>query len=93
MELLVRVLACLAEGLGIRATARVFEVAPNTVLHWLVEVADQLQAFSRYFLCDIHVRQVQLDELYAVLSAVKDGELSARTRPSNASHGRPSGSG
>jgi hypothetical protein len=27
----VRVLACLAEGLGIRATARVFEVAPNTV--------------------------------------------------------------
>jgi hypothetical protein len=76
VALLVRVLACLAEGLGIRATARVFEVAPNTVLHWLVEVADQLQAFSRYFLCDVHVRQVQLDELYAVLSAIKDGELS-----------------
>src|SRR5262249_44372602 len=34
VELIVRVLACLAEGLGIRATARVFEVAPNTVLHW-----------------------------------------------------------
>ena len=32
VELMVRVLACLAEGLGIRATARVFEVAPNTVL-------------------------------------------------------------
>jgi len=31
VELIVRVLACLAEGLGIRATARVFEVAPNTV--------------------------------------------------------------
>src|SRR4029453_11889983 len=31
MELIVRVLACLAEGLGIRATARVFAVAPNTV--------------------------------------------------------------
>jgi hypothetical protein len=28
VELIVRVLACLAEGLGIRATARVFEVAP-----------------------------------------------------------------
>jgi hypothetical protein len=37
MELIVRVLACLAEGLGIRATARGFEVDPNTVLHWLVE--------------------------------------------------------
>jgi hypothetical protein len=75
-ELIVHVLACLAEGLGIRATARVFEVDANTVLQWLMEAADQLQAFSRYFLCDVHVRQVQLDELYAVLRAVKDGELS-----------------
>jgi IS1 family transposase len=75
-ELIVRVLACLAEGLGIRATARVFEVDPNTVLHWLVEAAEQLRAFSAYFLCDIHVRQLQLDELYAVLREVKNGALS-----------------
>jgi hypothetical protein len=57
VELLVRVLACLAEGLGIRATARVFEIDPNTVLQWLVEAAEQLKAFSRYFLCDVHVKQ------------------------------------
>ena len=43
VELIVRVLACLAEGLGIRGTARVFEVDPNTVLQWLVEAAEQLQ--------------------------------------------------
>jgi hypothetical protein len=67
VELLVRVLACLAEGLGIRATARVFEVAPNIVLQWLVEAAEQLQAFTRSFLCDVHVEQLQLDEWYAVL--------------------------
>ncbi|MEE8292148.1 MAG: hypothetical protein V3R80_11745 [Candidatus Tectomicrobia bacterium] len=76
VELIVRVLACLAEGLGMRATARVFEVDPNTVLRWLVEAADQLQAFSRYFLCEVHVNQVQLDALYAVLREVKDGQLS-----------------
>jgi hypothetical protein len=76
VEPLVRVLACLAEGLGIRATARVFEVDPNTVLGWLVEAAEHLQAFSRSFLCEVHVRQVQLDELYAVLRAVQDGKLS-----------------
>jgi hypothetical protein len=76
VEIIVRVIACLAEGLGIRGTARVFEVDPNTVLHWLLEAADHLQAFSRSFLCDVHVRQVQLDELYAVLSAVKDGSVS-----------------
>jgi hypothetical protein len=66
----------LAEGLGIRAVARVFEVDPNTVLQWLVEAADHLQTFSQYFLHNVHVTQVQLDELYALLSAVKAGEVS-----------------
>jgi bacterioferritin (cytochrome b1) len=55
--------------------ARVFEVDPNTVLAWLVEVAAHLQAFSQYFLHDVHVNQVQLDELFALLSAVKDAEV------------------
>jgi len=54
----------------------VFEVDPNTVLQWLVEVADQAIAFSRYFLHDVRVTQVQLDELFALLSAVKAGEVS-----------------
>jgi IS1 family transposase len=76
VELIVRVLACLAEGLGIRATARVFEVAPTTVLHWLVEAAEQLRAFAAYFLCDLHVEQLQLDEVYAVLRAFKAGVIS-----------------
>src|SRR5262245_2119307 len=76
VDLIVRVLACLAEGLGIRATARVFEVAPNPVLHWLVEAAEQLRAFSAYFLCDLHLEQLQLDELYAVLRDLKAGEIS-----------------
>jgi IS1 family transposase len=77
VELIVRVIACLAEGLGIRGTARVFEVDPNTILQWLVEAADQLRAFSLHFLQGIRVRQVQLDELFALLSAVKDGTVSA----------------
>jgi IS1 family transposase len=76
VELIVRVIACLAEGLGIRGTARVFEVDPNTVLQWLVEAAEQLQAFSQHVLHDVRVRQVQLDELFALLSAVKAGEVS-----------------
>ena len=76
VDLIVHVIGCLAEGLGIRGTARVFEVDPNTVLHWLVEAAEQLTAFTSYFLCEVHVQQLQLDELYAVLSAVKDGEMS-----------------
>jgi len=74
-ELIVHVIACLAEGLGIRGTARVFEIDPNTVLGWLVEAAEQLNAFSAYFLHEVHINQIQLDELYTVLSAVRDGDM------------------
>src|SRR3989442_639849 len=76
VELIVRVIARLADGLGIRGTARVFAVDPNTVLQWLVEAAEQLRAFAQHFLHDIRVRQVQLDELFALLSAVKEGAVS-----------------
>jgi IS1 family transposase len=75
---LVWAIAALAEGLGIRAVARVFEVDPNTVLGWLVEAAEHLEAFSRYHLCNLDVEQVQMDDLFALLSAVKDGEVSQR---------------
>ena len=51
-------------------------MAPHTVLQWLVEAAEQLQAFSRHFLHALHVNQVQLDEVFALLSAVKAGEVS-----------------
>src|SRR5262249_18388863 len=75
VELIVRVIACLAEGLGIRGTARGVEIDPNTVLSWLVEAAEHLHVFSAYFLHALHLTQVQLDALYAVLSAVRDGEV------------------
>src|SRR6266478_8853512 len=48
LDVLVWAVGALAEGLGIRAVARVFEVDPTPVLQWLVEAAAQLQAFSRY---------------------------------------------
>jgi len=70
------VIACLAEGLGIRGTARVCEVDPNTVLQWLIEAADRRRAFARHVLHDVRIRQGQLDELFALLRAVKDGKVS-----------------
>jgi hypothetical protein len=45
-------ITALAEGVGIRAVARIFETDPNTVLGWLVEAAEHLEAFSRYYLRD-----------------------------------------
>ncbi len=89
---LVWAIAALAEGLGIRAMARVFEVDPNTGLTWLVEAAEHLEACSRDFLHHVDVEQVQMDELFALLSAVQDGEV-PRTKPSSACRARPTGCG
>ena len=46
------------------------------MLQWLVEAAEHLRAFSAYFLCNLHLEQLQLDELYAVLRDLKAGALS-----------------
>jgi hypothetical protein len=89
VALSVRGLACLAEGLGIRGTARVCEVDPDTVFRWLLAAAEHLKAVSQYCLGEVPVRQRPLDELSALLSALKDGESSeakAITRLSRSPH-------
>jgi IS1 family transposase/transposase-like protein len=80
-EVLGWVMGAVAEGLGIRAAARVFALDPNTVLHWVTEGADHTTAVTRHFLHDVQGMQVQLDKLFAVLSAVKAGEVSAEGLP------------
>jgi hypothetical protein len=80
----------LAEGLGLRAVARGFEVDPQTVLAWLVDVAEHATAFAPSFLHDVRVTQVPLDALCAFRSAVKAGAVTERdalTRLSRSPHG------
>lgn len=76
-ETMLRAIAALAEGTDIRAVARIFEVDPNTVLAWLIQAAAHIEALSGYLLHDLQISQVQMDELYALLSQMKAGELTA----------------
>jgi hypothetical protein len=73
---LVGVIAALAEGLGIRAVARVFESDPTTVWGWLGAAAEHRAACSRPCVHDLDSEQVQRDERFALLRAVKDGDVS-----------------
>jgi hypothetical protein len=74
VELLVRLPACWAEGVGIRATARVFEIAPHTGLPWWGEAAEQLRAFAASLLCNLPLEPRPLDALSAVRRDLKAGE-------------------
>jgi hypothetical protein len=77
VALSVRVLACRAEGLGIRATARVFEVDANTGWQCLGEAAEQLQAWTRSCLCAGPGTQLQRAEWSAGRRGVREGQISA----------------
>ena len=66
-DLIWKVLKALAEGLGIRATARVFDLHPNTVDSWLRQAAGHMRAVTYYLMQNLEVSQVQLDELWALL--------------------------
>jgi hypothetical protein len=72
-EQLVWAVGALAAGWGMRAVARGVEVDPNTVLAWLVAVADHAVAFSQYCLHAVRGAPGQLDALCARLSAGKAG--------------------
>ena len=54
----------LAEGLGIRAVARIREVEPDTVLEWLKRAGRHCQELSECMMQDLNMTQVQLDELW-----------------------------
>ena len=47
---------------------------PNTALNWVVEAGEHPEDFSPVP-PRVQIEQVQLDELFALLSAVKDGEV------------------
>jgi transposase-like protein len=62
-ETIYRALKALAEGVGIRATARIFDVEVDTVLLWLCRAGEHSQKVSAYLMRNLKVEQAQLDEL------------------------------
>ncbi len=66
-ETIWQALKALAEGLDIRATARVFAVDPNTIETWLKQAAEHMEAVSAFLIHDLELTQVQVDELWALL--------------------------
>jgi len=67
------VIACLAEGNGIRATARIKKVDKDTVTSWLKRASQHVEAVSRYLMVNLHFEAVQLDEFWSFVKKKKRG--------------------
>jgi IS1 family transposase len=55
----------LAEGVGVRSTARIFGVDKKTVLHVLARAAEHVERIIRALLRDVTVHECQLDEMWS----------------------------
>jgi transposase-like protein len=69
------VIACLAEGNGIRATARIKHVDKDTVVAWLDKASQHVEAVSRYLMVNLHFEAVQLDEFWSFVKKRKRAVL------------------
>ena len=65
------VIVCLAEGNGIRATARIKKVDKDTVAAWLDKASRHAEAVSRYLMVHLHFEAVQLDEFWSFVKKKK----------------------
>lgn len=69
----------LAEGLGVRATARILEVDKDTVNHWLVCLGTHCGAVMAYHFRHLHLTECQLDELWTFVMK-KEAQLTPLER-------------
>ena len=68
-------IACLAQGNGIRATARIKHVDNDTVAAWLDKASQHVEAVSRYLMVNLHFEAVQLDEFWSFVKKRKRAVL------------------
>jgi transposase-like protein len=79
----VQIVRCLTEGVGIRATARLVDCDPHTVLDVLGTVGEKCERLHDKWVRDIKTGSLQIDELWSRVG-VREGEVQAARRYSPA---------
>ncbi len=70
-EEVLKVLAQLVEKGGIRGVARATGYDKNTICRWLKRAAEHCQEVNEYFLHDLQLTQVQIDEIWTFCKKTK----------------------
>ena len=79
-ETLCKIVQGLGEGWDLHSIARVFEVDPDTVKACLIRASEHMDAVSHYLIHDLHLTQVQVDELWALVQSWGDDDDSKLRR-------------
>jgi transposase-like protein len=70
-EDVLKVLAQLVEKGGIRGVARATGYDKNTICRWLKRASEHCQEVNEYFLRNLHLTQVQIDEIWTFCKKTK----------------------
>lgn len=70
-DVILHVLALLSERNSLRAVERLTRCRPNTALHWLDLAGQHARAVSAELIHHLHLRQVQIDELWTFVKKSK----------------------
>ena len=67
MDKIVQVLGLLASGMGVNAVCRETGVTGDSIRSWIILASRQVKALSTYMEQDMHLEQVQIDELWSFI--------------------------
>jgi len=74
-EEVLKVLAQLVEKGSIRGVARSTKHDKNTICRWLKKAAEHCREVNKYFLHNLHLTQVQIDEIWSFCKKTKKCDL------------------
>jgi hypothetical protein len=63
----IKVLQCLARGMGLNNTCRQENVSAETTLSWIIKAANHSNEFTQYMQQEMHLEQVQIDEFWSFI--------------------------
>ena len=89
-EVIIETLLLVAEGTGIRATARIKKLHPETVLTWLKQAAAHAEEIEHLLLEDYRVDRAQVDGLWSYVGKKRPNpQTMSRPSPGKALAGEP----
>lgn len=67
IDKVIKVLQCLARGMGLRNTCRQENVTTDSALDWILKAAKHSNEFTKYMQQHMHLEQVQIDEFWSFI--------------------------
>jgi len=67
IDKVIKVLQCLARGMGLNNTCRQEDVTADSVLAWITKAAEHSNEFTVYMQQEMHLDQVQIDEFWSFI--------------------------